>query len=74
MAKQLKYKLNPELEIYKIMRDMFEGRDMEAEAKAEADSEERWINTRPKRKREPMPKNFSPEDVLRAKGLGIRLD
>jgi len=70
MAKQRKYKLNPEWEIYKITRDMFEGRDMEAEAA----SEERWINTRPKRKHEPMPKKFRPEDQLRASGMGIRLD
>jgi hypothetical protein len=65
-----KHKLNPEWELYKITRTMFEERDMEAEA----DSEERWINTRPKQKQEPMPKNFSPEDEFRARGMGIRLD
>jgi len=49
---------------------MFEGRDMEAEA----DAEERWIGTRPSQKHEPMPKEFSPEDEFRARGMGIRLD
>ena len=62
--------IESEWEIYKITRAMFEGRDMEAEA----DAEERWIGTRPSQKHEPMPKEFSPEDEFRARGMGIRLD
>jgi hypothetical protein len=45
----------------------------EAKLKPERD-EERWINTRPVQKHEPMPKEFSAEDQFRARGMGIRLD
>lgn len=56
-------KLNPQWELYKLARLMVDGAE-----------EERWIDTRPAQKSEPMPKEFSAEDEFRARGMGIRLD
>jgi hypothetical protein len=56
-------KLNPQWELYKLAR-----------LRVDAAEEERWIDTRPSQKYEPMPKEFSAEDQFRARGMGIRLD
>ena len=75
MAKQRnrpEIKCNQQM-LYEILRLA----DFVFEGQPKMDAEERWIDTRPTRpsqKHEPMPKNFSPEDQFRAKGLGIRLD
>jgi len=63
-------------EIVEIARRMMRGMST-AEAfalKPSRSDEERWIDTRPVQKHEPIPKKFSAEDQFRARGMGIRLD